>query len=231
MTDSPRPLRRYGLLIGVPLLIVLASIVGGIVFPGKYTTEQTATREFQIDMDFTKLRKLLVRTNAAKEIITMGGDSEFVSQKWNEAAIETSGENVGEALLRTVFSGKPDWSIDLEGELKVRTKDEYVGQEVVTLKQEVQVRPDKIESLATLLEGSERLKGYELLTRFSQDEDKSKVELSLTQAIKTDCPWWAHSIADRRVHASAAKALENQQRATIQLVEENADKNWLFPLQ
>ena len=161
----------------------------------------------------------------------MGGDSEFVSQKWTDAAIESTGENIGEALLKSVFSGNPEWAIDLQGELKVRTLDEYVGQNVITLNQEVQVRPDKIESLATLLEGSERLVGYELLTRFSRDGDKSKVELSLTQGIITDCPWFAHSIADRRVLASASRSLENQERATRQLIDENKDKAGIFPLQ
>ena len=231
MSDNPRPPRRLGLIIGVPVLLVLVPIVGGILFPGQYTTSQTATRDFQIDMDFTKMRKILVRTNAAKEIITMGGDSEFVSQTWTDAAIESSGENVGQALLKSVFSGNPDWAIDLQGELQVRTLDEYVGKNVITLQQDVQVRPDKVESLAKLVEGSERLLDYELLTRFSRDGEKSKIELSLTQAIKTECPWWAHAIADRRVHASAARSLENQERATRQLIEENKDKAGLFPLQ
>lgn len=231
MTDTPRPKRRFGLLVGAPLLIVLAALAAGVIFPGEYTTEQTATREFHIDLDFTEFRKIMVRTNAAKEIITMGGDSEFVSQKWTDAAIQSSGENVGQALLKSVFSGNPEWAIDLQGELKVRTLDEYVGKNVITLKQEVQVRPDKIQSVAKLQEGSEKLRGYELMNRFSRDAEKSKIELSLTQQIKTECPWWAHSIADRRVHASAARSLENQERAVRQLIEENKDKAGLFPLQ
>lgn len=235
MSEKVASKRRYTWYIGIPLLIVLAVIVSGLIFRGEYTTEQTVRREFTIDMEFTKLRKIMVRTNASKEIVTMGGDSEFVSQKWTEAEIDTSGENFGQVLLNTVLSGSPEWGIDLKGTLQVRTLDEYIGKNVIDLAQEVQVRPDMIESQAKLVKGSEKLVGYELLTRFSRDEDEngkdqSKVELELTQAIKTDAPWFAHSIADRRVRRSAARALENQERATRQLIEENADKAGVFPL-
>lgn len=160
----------------------------------------------------------------------MGGDSEFVSQTWREAELDTSGDNLGQVLLNSVLSGNPEWGIDLKGTLQVRTLDDYIGQNVIDLAQEVQIRPDMIESHATLEKGSEKLVGYELLTRFSRDEQQTKIELELTQAIKTDAPWFAHSIADRRVHRSASQALENQERATRQLIEENADKAGLFPL-
>ena len=231
MSESTRLLPRLGILVGVPLLVLLIAIVGGLIFWGEYTTQQTAKREFHIEMEFSKLAKILRSTNAAKEIVTMGGDSEFVSQHWTGAAIDASTEDIGRSLLQSVFSGNLELSVDLKGKLKIRTLDEYVGQNVITLEQNVQVRPDKIESVASLVEGSERLLGYELMTRFSRDGERSKVELELTQTIKTEAPWFAHRIADRRVHASAAKSLENQERATRQLIEENADKpQGLFPL-
>ena len=112
----------------------------------------------------------------------------------------------------------------------MRTLDEYIGQNVITLEQEVQVRPDFIDSKVSLLKGSERLVDYKMHTRFSRDGEQSLVELNLTQGIKTDAPWFAHGIADRRVRASAERALENQERATKKLVEENVDKAGFFPL-
>ena len=229
MEEPPRSLRRLWLLVGVPLLIVLVVFLSGLVFRG-YTTEQTASRTFAIEEDFTKVRKIMVRTNAAKEIVTMGGDSEFVEQQWSEAAINAAGDNLGQALLQTVISSEPDWKIELKGTLQVRTLDEYIGQNVVKLEQDVEIVPDKIESHVKLLEGSERLVGYGMVTRLSRDGEQTKVELELTQQIKTTAPWFAHGIADRRVHASAARALENQEAATRQLIEENADKAGLFPL-
>ena len=67
-------------------------------------------------------------------------------------------------------------------------------------------------------------------TRLSREGQQTKVELELTQQIKTNAPWFAHGIADRRVRASADRALSNQESAMRRLIEENADKAGLFPL-
>jgi hypothetical protein len=216
--------------VGALLTILVAFIVLGLVRGGEYTTEQNAMRTFTIESDFTKVRKIMVRTNAAKEIVTMGGDSEFVDQQWEDADIQPGGENIGEALLNSLLSADPDWKLELDGTLQVRTLDEYIGQSVVTLEQHVEIAPDGIESQVKLLEGTERLLDYSMSTRLSRDGEQTKVELELTQKIKTDAPWFAHGIANRRVRASAARALENQEAAMRRLIEENADKAGLFPL-
>jgi hypothetical protein len=216
--------------VGILLAILAVAIVLGVVVGGEYTTEQKVTRTFTIEEDFTKVRKIMVRTNAAKEIVTMGGDSEFVDQQWRDANVETGGENIGEALLNSIFTADPDWKLELDGTLRVRTLDEYIGQNVITLEQHVEIAPNGIESQVELLEGSERLLGYSMSTRITRDGEKTKVELELTQKIKTDAPWFAHGIADRRVRASAERAMENQEGAMRRLIEENADKAGLFPL-
>ena len=230
MTDSAAPKSRLRLYVGLPLLILFVSIVGGLIFRGEYTTQQSVERSFSVEMDFEQFSAIMKRTNASKAIVTMGGDSEFVSQRWTEIQLGTSGSDLGKFLIDVVTSGRPKLALDLKGKLQVRTLDEYVGKNVIDLAQEVQVRPDKIESHVVLEKGSERLVNYEMVTRFSRDEEQTKVELTLTQAVKTDAPWFAHGIADRRVRASAARALENQERAIRQLIEENADKTGLFPL-
>jgi hypothetical protein len=216
--------------VSVLLTILAVAVVLGLVIGGEYTTKQTATRSFTIEDDFTTVRKIMVRTNAAKEIVTMGGDSEFVDQRWQDADIDPGDEDIGKALLQSVLSTDPDWKLELDGTLKVRTLDEYIGRNVVTLKQHVEIVPDRIESRVELLEGSERLLDYSMSTRLSRDGQQTKVELELTQQIKTNAPWFAHGIADRRVRASADRALSNQESAMRRLIEENADKAGLFPL-
>ncbi|TWU25966.1 hypothetical protein [Bythopirellula polymerisocia] len=207
-----------------------AAFAASWVLTAEYTTEQTVERTFVIDEDFTKVRKIMVRTNATKEIMTMGGTSEFVEQKWEEGTINTGAENIGEALLKTVFSADPNWKLELHGILKVRTLDDYVGREVVTLNQNVEISPNEIDSVSKLEEGSERLKGYELTTILEREEDHTRIDLKLTQKIKTHAPWFAHRIADRRVRESAAKSIEKQEQAMIQLINDNKDKSWLLPL-
>ena len=225
---------------GVCLLLVVAALGAGLIWRGDYPTRQTVERSFVIEQDFTKVRKIMVRTDASKEIITMGGGSEFVEQSWDDVGVdpgvnlrdnpEVGDGAIAKAILRNVLSSEPNWKLELEGKLKVRTLDDYVGKQVVTLNQTVEIVPDHIQSDTDLVEGSERLLDYEMTTRLEREEDRTRVNLKLTQEIKTAAPWWAHSIADRRVRASAAKELENQEAAMRQLIEANKDKEWLFPL-
>ena len=226
LMKTSRMTKIAGAAVGIVLLFV-ASI---FAFPREYPTQQSATLSFVIEDDFTKVRKIMVRTDAAKEIVTMGGGSEFVEQKWEGGSADAGAKDFGEALLKGVLSGNPDWQLKLHGTLKVRTLDSYVGQNVVTLKQDVEIVPDHIQSDTKLLEGSERLLGYEMTTRLEREESHTRVTLSLTQEIKTDAPWFAHRIADRRVRASIEKTLANQEGAMRKLIADNRDKNWLFPL-
>ncbi len=230
MDDQSEHRSARWLWVSVLLTILAVAVVLGVAIGGEYTTKQTATRSFTIEDDFTNVRKIMVRTNAAKQIVTMGGDSEFVDQQWQDADVDTGGENIGKALLKSVLSADPDWKLELDGTLQVRTLDEYLGQNVIKLKQHVEIVPDRIESQVELLEGSERLLDYSMSTRLSREGQQTKVELELTQQIKTNAPWFAHGIADRRVRASAKRALANQESAMRQLIKENADKAGLFPL-
>ncbi len=211
-------------------MVASAAFAASWVLTAGYTSRQTVERSFVIDEDFTKIRKIMVRTNASKEIITMGGTSEFVEQQWEDGAVETGAENVGEALLKSVLGSDPGWKLELHGKLKVRTLDDYVGREVVTLQQDVTIDPDAIHSESQLTKGSPRLLDYALTTRLEREADHTRVTLTLMQEIKTHAPWFAHGIADERVRTSAAKALEKQEAATIKLIDDNKDKKWLFPL-
>jgi hypothetical protein len=214
---------------------VLAAFVAPLAF-SSYQTRQTATRRFTIEEDFTKVRKILVRTDGAKQIVTMAGDSEFVDQKWS----------AGGAELDSLKLLDPQWRLELHGTLRVRTKDEYVGEHEIALDQQVEIEPDFLDSRVKMKEPSERLKDYAMHTRFDraageqetndagaeQEEAAAvtQVELQLSQEILTHAPWFAHGVADRRVKASAERALANQETAIRQLIEKNRDKNWLFPL-
>lgn len=210
------------LLAAIPVLAVLL----GLVFRGQYLTEQTATRTFDLDVDFTKVRKILVRTDGARQIITMAGDSEFVSQKWSGFGVDV---DPAEAL-RLMFD--PKFHLELFGTLTVRSLDEYIGKPLVELKQEVVIEVDFLNSEVNLAKPTERLKGYHMVTRFERapDDKGSHISLSLTQKILTDAPWFAHGIADRRVRASAARALENQEGAIRKLIADNINDVPLLPL-
>lgn len=229
LTTSEKRIPGWAWGLGVLAFLVVAFAVSWVL-TGEYTTEQTAERSFVINEDFTKVRKIMVRTNATKQIITMGGTSEFVEQKWEEASVQSPKGSVAEALLNAVLSPDPGWKLELKGDLKVRTLDDYVGKEVVELKQHVEITPDLINSVSDMVKGSERLLGYKMTTRQEREGDHTRITLTLTQKIKTHAPWFAHGIADRRVYESAMKSVERQEAAMIKLIDENKDQSWLFPL-
>ncbi len=219
-----------GRILAVVIGALLLSLVAGVLFRGEYVTEQAAERSFTIDEDFTKVRKIMVRTNAAKEIVTMGGDSEFIEQQWEDGNAELGGEKIGQALLRSALSNNPDWKLELQGRLKVRTLSDAIGHEVIELGQQVEIVPDKLQSQVELKQATEHLLGYSMSTTLARADDQTRVELKLTQKIKLALPWFAHRIADRRVRAAAEQSLANQEQAIRRLLKENADKAGLFPL-
>ena len=72
----PRNSLLVVLLCAVPILIGLVfAIILPLVRGGEYETEQTATRSFTLDQNFTVVRKILVRKDGAKQLVTMGGGS------------------------------------------------------------------------------------------------------------------------------------------------------------
>ena len=215
--------KTIGFLLGV-LATLAGVIVLSLVLNREYPSTQTARRSFTIDQDFTDIRKILVRNDAAKQIVAMGGGSEFLSQDWRTIGFE-SDRPLDELI-------NPNWRVQLHGTLRVRTKDEYVGEHNIELGQDVEIKPDFLNSEVHLKGPAERLKQYNMKTRFHRDEQtgKAKVDLELTQEILTDAPWFAHGIADRRVRESAEKTLANQERAIRQLIAENKDNIPVFPL-
>jgi hypothetical protein len=206
--------------VGLAVLCLLALVVSVFVLPRQYASQQTVELSFTVDQDFATVRKILVRTDALKRIITMTGESEFLDQSWS--TLGGGLESFNPLDLR--------WKLALHGTLKVRTLDEYVGQNDVTLRQDVEIEPDQLHSDIELTEGSARLLDYQMTTRFMRDDagKKTRVVQRLKQEILTDAPWFAHAIADRRVRTSTERALMNQERAIRQVIEDNLDKRWLL---
>lgn len=215
--------KTLGFIIGV--IVTLAVVFAlSLVFREAYPSRQTATRTFLLEEDFTDVRKILVRNDSAKQIVTMGGGSTFVDQKWSAVGLDSS------RLLEELVN--PDWRLELHGTLHVRTTDEYIGEHVIALKQDVEITPDFLHSETHLEEPAERLRQYDMKTYFDRDgaTGKSRVSLELTQEILTDAPFWAHPIADRRVRQSVERTLENQETAIRKLIAENIDDVPVFPL-
>jgi hypothetical protein len=212
--------RRWLLTFAVGVAVLISALaIAGFSMRGTYPTTQTAERSFAIDEGFTRVRKILVRTDATKQIVTMTGDSQFIDQHWNTIGAGLEGKRLLDLK----------WELGLEGTLQVRTEDPYIGDQQITLHQTVHIDPDQILSDVKLTRPSERLLQYAMITSFERRPDGTTlVRQRLTQEILTDAPWFAHVIADRRVHAAAERALENQETAIRKIVTENRQQRWLL---
>jgi hypothetical protein len=217
----PKKFRVLGL-VGAGVAMAAGAVAWGLVFRGTYETEQSAARSFVIAQDFTKVRKILVRKNAAQQLVTMGGGSTFLAQKWDH----------GDAEIESLQLLNPKWRIELNGVLEVRTNDDYIGEQEIALQQHVVIEVDFLHSEVELEKPAERLRDYRMTTHFDRDDAAgvTRVELKLTQKILTDAPWFAHGIADRRVRESVERALANQEAAIQRLIAENLNDVPLLPL-
>jgi hypothetical protein len=215
--------KTLGFLLGV-VATLAAVFVLSLVFREEYPSRQTAKRTFMLDEDFTAVRKILVRNDAAKQIVTMGGSSEYISDD-----MESIGLDAGKPLDELL---NPDWRLHVNGTLRVRTKDDYVGRHEIALAQDIEITPDFLHSESRLKEPKGRLKEYDMKTYFDRDQSSgnARVSLELTQQILTEAPFWAHGIADRRVRQSAEKTLANQEAAIRKLIAEHIEDVPLFPL-
>ena len=192
------------------------------ILPRQYPTRQTARRSFTLDDDFNLVRKILVRTGGTKQIMTMAGDSEFLDEQW---------DTVGGGL----DSFNPlnlDWKLDLNGKLKVRSRDDYVGRPVVTLTQVVQINREEVHSTVDLDERSERLWDYEMVTHFARGDTEHQTRVG--SGVDAGDP--DHGALVRPLHRRPPRASLGRPRwptrsaAIRQLIADNRDKRWLLLL-
>ncbi len=207
---------------GMATLVVFVLAASTLVTSNQYPTEQTAKMAFNLPVDFTKVRRILMRTEATKAITNLAGDSKFLDEKWERI---TPAIDLSSGLV-------PSLNLELRAKLKVQSLDDYIGRPIVHLNQVVSITGDEIDSNIKLAEPTERLLQYHLVTRYVPGEDPSetRVEMRLTQEILTTAPWFAHRIADNRVYASAEATLEHQAEAIRQLISENQDKSGFWPI-
>ncbi len=201
----------------VALLVLLAASLA-LAYPRDVAIPGMATHEFTIDVPYTRVRKILVRTNAVKKIVALA-NAELLDQSWTGIEIDLA------RLLR-----EPDWELEGEGKLQVRTNDDYIGQHDITLLQRVKIRPEELVVANTLEQPAGRLLDYRTSLRLAPD-DQQMARFQTSAELTVLCrvaPIFRH-VARRRVQAAAVRALNNQEKALRSVVDDHRDSLFIMP--
>ena len=182
-------------------LLVLGLILWSIL-DNHYVADVTVNRSFTVDIPFESFRKIMVRTDAARDIMNAGEESSLVSQHWNGHSFH----------LDRISLTNPDWDIEANGTLKVRINNHYLGSQVARFNQQVTIKPNLIYSVVSLEKPQGKLLGYKVTLNMSGENGKSQITQSLNLKILTPAPWFAHWFARIRVRISARQTLRAQEK-------------------
>lgn len=195
----------------VGIVVLILGLLWVTSSGSRYPVEVSQSGSFMIDMPFEEVRKIMVRSNACKEIINADPGSKLISQKW---------DNTNFHLGKIDFL-HPHWQVNAEGQLKVEFTDSYIGTAVADLTQTVTIVPDKIESLIKLNSPQGRLLGYSVATEMFSKDGKSEVKQTLQLKIETPAPWFARGYARSRVKASAKRIVKAMEQHILKAVKQH----------
>lgn len=205
----------------IPLIIVLVLVAAALLWvlvPRDWEFTGVAERQFTISHPFGRVRQILVRTNAIREVVALN-NGQLVQQQWQDLNVD----------VRQLLTN-PDWSLSADGVLKVQINDPYVGQAVIELNQSVAVTPNQLKTTNRLAHPTARLLDYATST-IATPNDKGSAEFraTVTLHVKIRTLFLWRAIARRRVQAAAEQSLANQEQALRAVVAEHQDRAFILP--
>ena len=182
------------------------------------TVESSAQHEFTIDERMPRVRKILVRTNAAKKIVAMA-DAELLDQTWLDMNFDK-----GEKLLDR------DWQVDGEGQLEVVVNNSYLGKINLTLDQNVDISRERLDVKSELSDSSGAITKYDSSVELTPDDNgKARFRTSLSLVVSTKANIFTRSVVKKNIEAAAADALEKQEQAFREVVSEKEGEFLILP--
>lgn len=195
----------------VGIVVLVLGLLWVTSLGSRYVVDVTESGSFKVDLPFEELRKIMVRSDACKEIINADPGSKLISQKWDNTNFQ----------LGKIDFLHPHWQVEAQGQLKVEFTDHYIGKAVADLNQSVTIVPDKIESLIKLKNPQGRLLGYSVATEMFSKDGKSEVKQTLQLKIETPAPWFARGYARSRVKSSARRIVKSMQKHILAAVKKH----------
>jgi hypothetical protein len=196
--------------------IVALSVVGlGLLIwsaiGNHYQVDLSDSRTFTIEMPFVPLRKILVQTDAAKQIMNAGEHSKLISK----TTLRQEGH------IDDLLAPFQSWEGSQRNALMVQINDSYIGKRKAAFTQNVSVTPGSIHSVISLNKAEGPLLGYTVTTNISGDGNTSTFETALQMKIDTPAPWFAHWFARMRVRSAIRRTLRAQEAQIKAAVEKH----------
>ena len=188
-------------LFGAALLFILYWLLATKVFNHRSVVDLTRSRSFTLDMPFVPLRKILVNTDAAKDIINAGEHSTLISKTTNSR----------EGHLNNILAPLQSWEGSEVNALMLRITDPYIGTRDAAFTQHVSVTPGSIHSVIELDKPEGPLLFYKITTQISGDGSGSKFETTLEMKFDTPAPWLTHWYARMQVRRAMRRTLRAQE--------------------
>lgn len=201
------------------LLVLLAGFIVTLWLPKENVAiASSADHSFIIDVPMERVRKILVRTNAAKKIIAMS-DAELKGQKW----VDIDFEMPGKILDR-------NWHVDGEGKLEIVIEDRFIGQNRITLNQKIDITRQRLHVTNVIDQPSKSIRNYDsALTLTPTGAGNAQFDLQLNLELEMEASWFLKQIVKDRGQAVAKNSLQRQEEAIREVVAEQADKIFILP--
>lgn len=198
-------------------MIVIIFLLGclGLYIFRDHASQGNREGTFFIDVEFDKVRKVMVRNNCLEEIVSYQ-HGEVLDQEWEDLDLS----------MRRLTK----WDIDGVGRLIVKTEDPEAGTLVLPFKQKVAVREDYIDSTTVLMEPVGYLADYRTAVKMSRDGDRTKVELTVSLEYGRKLPANYVEYMDTKVQESADIGWLKAKEAFIAVVNKYKDRRFTLPL-
>ena len=186
---------------GFAVVFILYWLLATKVFGHRYVVDLSLSRSFTIDMPFVPLRKILVQTDAASDIINAGEHSQLISK--------TTSDRQGH--VNHILAPFQSWEGSEVNALMLQITDPYIGTRNAPFTQHVSVTPGSIHSVIKLNQPEGPLLGYTVTTHIGGDGNGSKFDTTLEMKIDTPAPWLTHWFARMRVRNTMRRTLRAQE--------------------
>jgi hypothetical protein len=190
------------------LVAALGVLAYPVIFP-VVTAEKVATDEYAIDLNFDKVRKIIVRCNALQSIVAQQY-GEVVSQDWSKLD----------------FQGLIDWDLEGEGQFVVRFDNPNIP-ELLHFTQTVHITKDRIESRSGLIEPHGYLKDFVTETVWWNAGGKTSARSQVKIVYERRIPVNYKSYMEEEVAKAAEKSLKGSHDAIVALIEKNRNRRFI----